>query len=147
MRRPDPDRLAVWRSFLGAHSAITRELERELHDGRGLSLGWYDILLQLHEAGGRLRMQYLARALLVNKSSLTRQVDRLEEAGLVERVPSVEDGRGYHAVITKEGRDVLRRAAPTHLRGIQEHFAQHLTDSDVVALQRVFAKLPGAPRH
>jgi hypothetical protein len=41
---------------------------------------------------------------------------------------------------------VLRRAAPTHLRGIQEHFAQHLTDSDVVALQRVFAKLPGTDR-
>jgi DNA-binding MarR family transcriptional regulator len=146
MARPEPDRLAVWRSFLCAHAAIVRELERELHDERGLPLGWYDVLFQLHEAGGRLRMQDLAAALLVNKSSLTRQVDRLEEEGLVERLPSEEDGRGYHAVLTREGRDVLRRAAPTHLRGIQEHFAQYLTDSDVVALQRVFAKLPGADR-
>ena len=37
----------------------------------------------------------------------------------------------------------LRRAAPTHLRGVQEHFAQYLTESDVVALQRVFGKLAG----
>jgi hypothetical protein len=30
-----------------------------------------------------------------------------------------------------------------HLRGVQRHFAAHLTDSDVVALARAFAKLPG----
>jgi DNA-binding MarR family transcriptional regulator len=146
MSRPEPDRLAVWRSFLAAHAAITQQLGQELQAERGLPLGWYDVLLQLHEAGGRLRMQELASALLVHKSSLTRLVDRLEESGYVEREPCDEDGRGYNAVLTREGRDLLRRAAPTHLRGIQEHFASNLTDSDVIALQRVFAKLPPAAR-
>jgi DNA-binding MarR family transcriptional regulator len=91
-------------------------------------------------------MQELANRLLVNKSSLTRLIDRLEGAGLVARQPCEEDGRGWYAVLTRDGRDALRRAAPTHLRGVQEHFAQFLTDSDVVALQRVFAKLPSAER-
>jgi DNA-binding MarR family transcriptional regulator len=68
----------------------------------------------------------------------------MSEAGYVEREPSLEDGRGQYAVLTREGRETLRRAAPTHLRGIQEHFAQYLTDSDVLALQRVFGKLAGA---
>ena len=142
--RPDPERLAVWRSFLIAHAAITRVLEHELQAERDLPLSWYDVLLQLHEAGGRLRMQELAVQLVVNKSSLTRLVDRLEHEGYVLREPSPEDGRGYYAVLTRDGRDALRWAAPTHLRGVQEHFAQYLTDSDVVALQRVFAKLPAS---
>jgi DNA-binding MarR family transcriptional regulator len=138
--------LAVWRSFLEAHATITRTLAEELEGERQLPLAWYDVLVQLSEAGGRLRMQELANRLLVNKSSLTRLIDRLEGAGLVARQPCAEDGRGWYAVLTREGRDALRRAAPTHLRGVQEHFAQFLTDSDVVALQRVFAKLPSAER-
>jgi DNA-binding MarR family transcriptional regulator len=144
MSRPDPERLAVWRSFLAAHAAIVRELEHELLAERDLALGWYEVLLHLQEAGGRVRMQQLANRLVVAKSSLTRMVDRMEEAGLVVRQPCEDDGRGLEAVITREGREALRRAAPTHLRGVQEHFAGQLTDSDVVALQRVFAKLPGA---
>jgi hypothetical protein len=49
-------------------------------------------------------------------------------------------------VLTRDGRDTFRRAAPVHLRGIQREFARHLTDSDVVALQRVLAKLPAVAR-
>jgi DNA-binding MarR family transcriptional regulator len=142
--RPSPDRLAVWRSFLEAHAAITQALAAELDTERDLPISWYDVLLQLTEAGGRLRMQELAARMLVNKSSLTRLVDRMEVAGYVEREPSPEDGRGHYACITRDGREAQRRAAPTHLRGVQEHFARYLTDTDVVALQRVFAKLPGA---
>jgi DNA-binding MarR family transcriptional regulator len=143
MSRPDPERLAVWRSFLEAHASITRTLADELDAERDLPLHWYDVLLTLHEAGGRLRMQELAGRLVVNKSSLTRVIDRMAEAGYVDREPCLEDGRGQFAVLTREGRDTLRRAAPTHLRGVQQHFAQYLTDSDVVALQRVFSKLSG----
>ena len=144
MSRPDPERLAVWRSFLEVHDALTRALAAELDAERDLPLNWYEVLLVLHEAGGKLRMQELAGRLLVNKSSLTRVIDRMVEAGYVEREPCVEDGRGQYAVLTREGRETLRKAAPTHLRGVQEHFAQYLTDSDVVALQRVFGKLAGS---
>ena len=45
---------------------------------------WYDVLLQLHEAGGRLRMQELADRVLLHKSSISRLVDRMEAAGLVD---------------------------------------------------------------
>ena len=90
-----------------------------------------------------LRMQELAARLVVNKSSLTRVVDRMQEQGLVERELCEDDGRGVQAVLTRDGREELRRCAPTHLRGVHEHFTQYLTDSDVTALQRVFAKLPG----
>jgi DNA-binding MarR family transcriptional regulator len=141
-RRPDPAQLAVWRQFLIAHATIVRQLERELLEQRDLPLGWYDVLVQLQEAGGKVRMQQLAARLLINKSSLTRVCDRMEELGLVERRSAPDDLRGVLAVITRDGRDVLRRAAPVHLRGVYRHFSRHLTEADVAALHRVLAKLP-----
>ncbi len=133
----------MWRSFLEAHAALTGVLEQELEVQRGLALTWYDVLVQLQEAGGRLRMQELAERVLLHKSSLTRVVDRMEGAGLVVRVADIADGRSRYAVLTSEGRQTLRAAAPVHLRGVQRHFAAHLTDSDVVAMTRALAKLPG----
>jgi DNA-binding MarR family transcriptional regulator len=119
-------------------------LEHELQVERELPLAWYEVLLHLSEAGGKLRMAELSDRLVVNKSSLSRMCDRLETAGLVQRDTVPEDARGVYAVLTKQGREVLRRAAPTHLRGVYDHFASYLTDTDVTALQRVFAKLPSA---
>jgi DNA-binding MarR family transcriptional regulator len=141
--RPDPERLAVWRAFQEAHATITTHLAEELEAERDLPLAWYEVMLQLSDAGRKLRMQDLAARMIIPKSSLTRLVDRMEDAGLVHREPCPEDGRGQFAVLTREGRETLRRAVPLHQRGIQREFAAHLTDSDVVALQRVFAKLPG----
>ena len=139
--RPAKSRVEVWRAFLEAHTRIVDQLERELTDERSLSLAWYDVLFQLSQAGGRLRMQDLAGLLLIPRSSLTRQIDRMEAMGLVEREPSDEDGRGTVAVLTHDGRLTLRRAAPVHLRGIEEHFARKLDGRDVAALKRVLAKL------
>ncbi len=139
--RPAKSRVEVWRAFLEAHARIIDQLEHELADERALPLSWYDVLFQLSQAGGRLRMQDLASRLLIPRSSLTRQIDRMEAAGLVGREPSEDDGRGTVAVLTQEGRLTLRRAAPVHLRGIEEHFARKLDGRDVAALKRVLAKL------
>jgi len=139
--RPDPDRLAVWRAFLTTHARLTNELASELQTERELPLTWYEVLLALSEAGGRLRMAELADHLVLNRSSLTRLCDRLVEAGYVAREPVASDARGAYATITREGREVFRRAAPTHLRGVHRHFTRYLTDTDVAALARIFAKL------
>ena len=140
--RPDPERLAVWRALLATHARITTQLSAELEAERELSLSWYEVLLVLSEAGGRLRMSELAERLIVNRSSLTRQCDRMVDAGLIKREPVAGDARGIQAALTRLGRETFRRAAPAHLRGVHRHFTQYLTDSDVAALARVFAKLP-----
>jgi DNA-binding MarR family transcriptional regulator len=141
-RRPDATQLAVWRQFLVVHATIVRQLERELLEQRELPLSWYDVLVQLQEAGGKLRMQQLAARLLVNKSSLTRVCDRMEELGLVERRSAPDDLRGVVAVLTRDGRETLRRAAPVHLRGVYRHFSRHLSEADVATLHRILGKLP-----
>ena len=132
----NPAHAAAWRAFLEAHAAVTEVLARELEDERDLPLPWYDVLVQLQEAPrGELRMAELARSVLLSKSGLTRLIDRMERAGLVERRTCVDDGRGLLAVMTPAGRDTLRKAAPVHLRGIDEHFASYLTDTEAKALR------------
>lgn len=139
--RPPQTRLVVWRSFLEAHSRITQALGSELAAERGLSPSWYAVLSQLSDAGGTLRMQELARRMLLAKSSLTRLVERMEVGGLVERQAAPDDRRGTLAVLTTPGRAALRRAAPVHLRGIEEHFASKLDGRDVSDLKRILGKL------
>jgi len=140
-KRPDPERLAVWQSLLDAHASVTARLARELEVDHDMPFIWYQVLGRLHAAGGQLRMSELARRATINKSSLSRIIDRLEDAGYVERAPSPDDARGQVAVLQRRGVEAWRAATPTYLRGVQREFASHLTESDVVALARVFAKV------
>src|SRR5512134_3413797 len=90
-----PERMAAWRTFLVAHARVTDVLASELEAEGGLPLTWYDVLVQLSEApDNRLRMQELARAVLLSKSGLTRLVDRMTSGGLVTREPCLDDRRG-----------------------------------------------------
>jgi DNA-binding MarR family transcriptional regulator len=145
--RPDPGHLAAWRALLETHAAVTELLARELVAERGLPLSRYDVLLNLAEApGGRLRMQELSESVLLSKSGLSRLVDRMEEAGLVRRERCEDDRRGWFTVLTEQGRSALRRAAPIHLRGIQEHFARHLDDEEARVLATALARVSAAAR-
>jgi DNA-binding MarR family transcriptional regulator len=136
------ERMKVWASFLQAHAALVDALEAELQDRRDLPLSWYDVLITLAQAeGGELRMQDLARRVLLSKSGLTRLFDRMEQAGLVERRECESDRRGTYAAMTAEGRRVLRRAMPVHGKGVEEHFLSHLTAAEAAAMQSAFGKI------
>lgn len=123
--------LDSWRLFLQAHSALVDVLEQELRDAIDLPLTWFEVLLHLDRApDGRLRMTDLADSLLLSKSGVTRLVDRMEAARLVERGVCSSDRRGAFAVITRSGRALYRKARPIHLRGVEEHFLTHLTAAE-----------------
>ena len=49
-------------------------------------------------------------------------MSRLERAGFVERRPCPSDRRGSNAVLTPLGLKTLTTCAPTHVRGVREHF-------------------------
>ena len=127
-------RVGVWRSFLRAHATVVRELERDLLGEAGMPLGWYDVLLQLAEVPDRrLRMAELADRVLLSRSGLTRLIDRLQAEGLVRREPSPDDARGTYTVLTAEGFQRLRAAAPVHLSGLQQYWLAHFSDDDLRA--------------
>ncbi len=137
----------MWRDFLRAHAAVTRALEDELADEKVLPLTWYDVLVQLVEAPGRrLRMTELADRVLLSRSGLTRLVDRLVKAGLVERQPCPDDARGTFSVLTAAGFARLRDAAPVHLRGVQEHMTSLIRPEELAILGTVLRRIANAQR-
>ncbi|MBI5103808.1 MAG: MarR family transcriptional regulator [Solirubrobacterales bacterium] len=134
--------LAAWTGFLRLHQRLARELDAELEQAHGLSLGDYDVLTQLESADGhRLRMADLADAVLLTRSGLTRLVDRLQHRGLVERVKCSSDQRGMHAQLTEEGLARLHAARPTHLAGVRRGFLDELSQDETRALADLWARL------
>lgn len=141
-RLPTGSEVDAWRSFLRAHARIVRVLESELVAEHPLSLGGYDVLVQLAEAPERrLRMAELADAVLLSRSGVTRLVDRLEVAGMVTRERFTGDGRGVVAVLTTKGVDTLREAARTHLAGVVRHFIDHFDAEELAAFGELCSRL------
>jgi DNA-binding MarR family transcriptional regulator len=131
---PSQKQRAIWRVFFECAYALIDILDAELRVERDMTLRWYDVLVVLEEAENPVRMNELASRILASKSGLTRVIDRMEEAGLVERQRPREDRRAIEVVMTDAGAQALRAARVVHRRGIYEHFAQHLDDDDFDAL-------------
>ncbi|MBA3360721.1 MAG: MarR family winged helix-turn-helix transcriptional regulator [Acidimicrobiia bacterium] len=124
--------LRAWQALLHAHHEVTRKLGAELRAKHGISFEAYDVLLRLARAPDHaLQMTELARRVMAPPSTLTRRVDRLVSQGLVDRDRLGHDSRAMLARLTEYGRQVLRRAAQTHLRGIREHYTGRLTDKQL----------------
>lgn len=136
----DPGMLA-WRTFLTAHATVVRRLEAELEEHESLALSDFDVLVQLHFAGGTLRMRDLAESVLLSRSGMTRRVDRLEAEGFVSRVACETDRRGSFAHLTDAGRERLQKALPVHLQGIADHFLTPLGDEELASIRTTLAKL------
>jgi DNA-binding MarR family transcriptional regulator len=107
---PAPERFAAAASLMRAHHLVTARLEAALK-GHGLTVTTYLMLvtLSLSERGTR-RLSYLARYLMVHQTTVTQMVDQCQQRGLVQRRPHPTDRRTTLAVLTKDGRALLRRA-------------------------------------
>ncbi len=141
-----PAELGAWRGLLRAHSALVRDLDAELRATHALSLQEYEVLLTLAQAPeNRMRMSDLAVSVILSQSGLTRLVDRLAQAGSVERTPCQADRRGLNAELTAAGRTRLEQARPTHLAGVRGSFLDRFDEAELGVLARLWERvLPGA---
>ncbi|KOX07334.1 MarR family winged helix-turn-helix transcriptional regulator [Nocardiopsis sp. NRRL B-16309] len=128
----------VWRGFLRMNTRIYDELERDLRERNGVSLIEYGILAHLSEAPERrMRMRALADSVIVSKSRLSHQVARLERGGYVRREHCDDDRRGLWAVLTDEGADLLRAAAPGHAARVRSLMFDRLSAEQVDQLAAI----------
>ncbi len=118
-----------------------RQLATDLQATTGLSLGDFDILGRLAEAGGSLRMTELADRTLSSRSGMTRRIDRMVEEGLVRRAGAGDDARGVVVALTNAGLSRLAETAPIHLRGVSELFVARLDDQELAALESTLEKV------
>lgn len=143
MPRLDAERIALWRQFCIVSTALQRHVDHALIEEHELPHAWFEVLTVIRDAGGSARVHQLCQRLDEVPSSLSRRLDRLEDEGYVRRTrtPRPDDRRAVTVSLTADGRATWRDANLTYRRLVQEHFAKRLTDTDLAALQRVWAKL------
>lgn len=134
----------AWRGFLQTHDRLWRDIETNL-SRVGVSMAEYSVLALLGEAGrDGMRMSDLAEQRLMSTGGFTRLADRLERRGLIERRRSATDARSSNAVLTRQGRALLRKAWRRHHADLRTLFFDRLDDDDLRALARVWERLDPA---
>jgi DNA-binding MarR family transcriptional regulator len=130
-----------WHALLRAYATLMRRLETDLEEKTGLALADFDVLAQLADAGGELRMSELASRALISRSGMTRRVARLADERLVRRANAEVDGRGVVVALTETGLMRLTETAPVHLGAVAELFVARLDDEELAVLERALAKV------
>lgn len=138
----DDERLHLMGLVVRTHRLLTDRLGRELEQDVGIPLVFFDVLINVGAApDGRVTMSRLSSDIALTTGGVTRLVDRMVDAGLVERSACPRDRRSIHVVLTPEGRSVLDRAIAAHIEGIDRHLMAHLSDKDRANLAGVLTKI------
>jgi DNA-binding MarR family transcriptional regulator len=137
--------MEAWVRFLRGHASVTRELSAELVADHGLTLNDYEALLHLSRAEEQsMRRVDLAERLLLTASGVTRLLDGLERAGLVDKARCQRDGRVTYAVLTRAGRAKLEAASCGHVASVRALFEARYSDEELEKLAELLGRLPGA---
>lgn len=96
-------------------------IERALKDMRqyGLSPTEFTVMELLYHKG-RFPLQQIGSKILMTSGSITYNIDKLERKGLIRRNPCEEDRRVIFAELTPQGRELIERIFPSHMKAIQK---------------------------
>ena len=142
-RYPDDSGFLGLVSLIRTYSVVVRSVEAVLRP-LGLNLSRFEVLLLLSfTRAGRLPSMRLRDLLMVHGSSVTYLVDRLEEAGLIERLSDPADGRVSLVSLTAAGRTLIDRAARDLAAAGFGTFGD-LDEDERIGLARLLADLRGA---
>jgi DNA-binding MarR family transcriptional regulator len=144
-RRERPDLDVAPLALLGRLLRVAHLAERELAAGLAeaeLQPGWFDLLAALRRSGPpyELNPTELMRATLLSSGGITKRLDRLVEAGLVERRPDPNDRRGTLVRLTRKGRSVIDRLIAVHVAN-EERLLQSLGPAERRALDGALRRL------
>ena len=119
----DPDELRTISAFYRSARAVFTQVDRDLQREVGITRTYIEILWRLQQAPGHaLRMSELADLTESMPSRITHAVGRLELAGHVRRELAPKDRRGWSAVLTEQGAEMLRLAGPQYARSVRKYF-------------------------
>ena len=131
--------------LLEVQGRLERRLGADLQARVGLPHAWFEVLVRLARSDqGRLTMTSLAEQVMLTTGGVTRLVDRMDAAGLVERLPCATDRRVAYAAITEAGRAKLDEAAQVHAANLRTVF-DGFSDRDRATLDTLLDRLRAVP--
>jgi DNA-binding MarR family transcriptional regulator len=126
----------AWGALARTHAAVTQRLQDALATSDFPPLPWYEVLATLADASEeRMKMGDLAEALVITRGGLTKLVDRLIKAGLLERTFCETDRRVSYATLMPAGREMLEEMRPVVVAELRVSFAAKLTDAEADGLR------------
>jgi DNA-binding MarR family transcriptional regulator len=125
------------RTLLSRARSFSVELAQVVHPD--LEPAVYVLLVQLAERG-EVRAVDLAALRGVTKGVVSRQVDTLRQMGLIERRNDPTDGRARTIMVTRAGRDAVRKAQRAR-HAYVERMLQHCGSAEKAAIARTLARL------
>jgi DNA-binding MarR family transcriptional regulator len=127
--------VATWVAIVRASNGIIAAVAADAKAAGLPPLEWYDVLWELERSGKPgLRPFELENGLLLAQYNLSRLIDRLAGAGLVEKCACPSDRRGQIIVLTEKGRALRKKMWPIYLAAIRRHVGSHLSEKDARAL-------------
>ncbi|HEY7257221.1 MAG TPA: MarR family transcriptional regulator [Solirubrobacterales bacterium] len=140
----DPHRDA-WLALCRAHAGVTGRLQEALTDAGLPPLAWYEVLdAVVGSEDERMKMGDLAEAVVISRGGLTKLVDRLVKAGLLERAFCPEDRRVSYAVVTASGREVHTEMRPVVVGELRAAFTTSLSSRQATAMSESLRKVNAA---
>src|SRR6201991_2806321 len=118
----------AWGALTRTHAAVTQRLNEALAQGDYPPLAWYEVLAAIAEAPERkMRMGDLAEALVITRGGLTKLIDRLVKAGLLERTFCDTDRRVSYATLLPAGENLLAEMHPVIVSELDAAFAASIS--------------------
>ena len=131
----------AWEALLRAQVTLMKEFADDFR-ASAVTMQEYDVLYTLTGCpGGRTRLRDLADNTRLSQPGLSRLVERMEAAGLVDRERDPRDGRGTVVGLTERGADVQRAVGRVHARSIVTRVTGSLTEAEQAELARLCTKL------
>jgi DNA-binding MarR family transcriptional regulator len=126
----------AWGALTRTHAAIEGRIQEALAQADFPPLAWYEILATVADAPDeRLRMGELAETLVITRGGLTKLVDRLVKAGLLERTFCETDRRVSYATLLPAGAELLEEMRPIVIAELKVAFAANLSAEQAEGLR------------
>jgi DNA-binding MarR family transcriptional regulator len=140
----DPHREA-WIAISRTHAAVTGRLQEALTAAELPPLPWFEVLATLDRADEqRMKMGELAEALVITRGGLTKLVDRLIKAGLLERTFCETDRRVSYATLLPAGVELLEEMRPVVRGELAVAFSANLTAKQAEELRATLERIRGS---
>ena len=127
-----------------SHAAVTERVQRALIAADLPPLSWFELLSAVKRSpGSRPRMSDLAEYLTLSRGGITKLVDRLQEAGYLERVSCPTDRRTLYAELTPAGEKMLSDMAAVYEAELERHL-RTLTAHEAELIKTALGKVTGS---
>lgn len=131
----------TWRAVVTSHAAVTDRVQKALAAADLPPLSWFELLQAVKASpNGRPRMSELADWLTLSRGGITKLVDRLQQAGYLERVNCTDDRRALQAELTPSGESMLEEMRAVYAAELEQHLRM-LSEEEAALITAALSKV------